>query len=863
MEGTSGRSAIDDLTAKSQLRYPKREHKVKMSPSYVYSDVTVKRVTRKCAPDAKGKANTTHEIAPSPSVMSPLAPSHGDPRPILSPKLNEFHDALSPSQNGSIMLIDDSEDRSNANIGSQWLDNRSPDLFTQSYCDSQKAFFSTPRKRLHHGKRIMSSDVITSLRRSLTASLKDPHSPEFVPPSVSQAMRDLPQTNPADTIRDLQSELLISKKDLVKEKDENKDLKQQLTWLRAELDSISDSHDKHQDNLLLAQRQIKEQAKSIGELEAQVKKLSSENEKLSSENEKLSSENEKLSFEKEKLSSENESLLCQTATGINTPESDPTRYFRGYWNPLSAFYGCRLQPLSGPGKGLTFNSLEHLYHYVKLIYHDLPSQAKLVKDASKPADAKKLAGKLLPQEKLLQSWLDSRLTTMTDLCSLKAQQCKEFHDALLETGKCHLVHNMETDEEWGFGHDGKGANLMGKALEATRASLANLRASGCETSPTAVSNTPKEPNGVRERNTGETSTKQVLVLSDSMLKDVATFMHPMFDVEVAAFGGYTPKLLVNEIDKVMEGKDFSAIVVHCGTNCATEKRPHTKESFLKVLDKIRWHTEAPILLSGVIHRLDDPALNSRVDAINSILCSLENDQFKNVFFVEHNATIRHLGNILKNGGLHLRPSGLKQIAENLSIVLKTNSKVNVPLRKWTAQRGQPKLVGPPKTGNPQNKSPQRGNSRKKPATTRQQQERILPQSRHKSEKLSDHSDKHKGQGGRKDHKPKHPTRTSSPRNLHPPPSGYDFGVDHYCSGSDNRHRFPSPPMPTMPSSTPMSPLTSNPPNCRASPYWAASGHPMDWHSGGHYPPYPTYPSFPHWPMPMMRSMPVSSWGPMY
>ena len=78
----------------------------------------------------------------------------------------------------------------------------------------------------------------------------------------------------------------------------------------------------------------------------------------------------------------------------------------------------------------------------------------------------------------------------------------------------------------------------------------------------------------------------------------------------------------------------------------------------------------------------------------------------------------NVGNILKNGGLRLRPGGLKQVAENLSIVLKTNLKAKVPPRKWTTQRGQaqPSQYGHPKAGNPQYKSPQKGNPRKKLAT---------------------------------------------------------------------------------------------------------------------------------------------------
>ncbi len=57
---------------------------------------------------------------------------------------------------------------------------------------------------------------------------------------------------------------------------------------------------------------------------------------------------------------------------------------------------------------------------------------------------------------------------MDDIVWEKAQHCKDFKERLIISGSKMLVHNMEGDAIWVFGHDGQGRNKMGEILMRVR-----------------------------------------------------------------------------------------------------------------------------------------------------------------------------------------------------------------------------------------------------------------------------------------------------------------------------------------------------------------------------------------------------------
>ena len=46
---------------------------------------------------------------------------------------------------------------------------------------------------------------------------------------------------------------------------------------------------------------------------------------------------------------------------------------------------------------------------------------------------------------------------------------------------------------------------------------------------------------------------------------------------------------------------------------------------------------------------------------------MKSHESDNIFFVEHNATFRHLRNILNKNGVHLKDGGKRQVIKNLEI----------------------------------------------------------------------------------------------------------------------------------------------------------------------------------------------------
>ena len=146
----------------------------------------------------------------------------------------------------------------------------------------------------------------------------------------------------------------------------------------------------------------------------------------------------------------------------NACDTTDTVFFRGWWNPLSAFHKTR--PFQYRGK--LFHTAEHCYQYWKAIHHKNSLAARDIFRAKTPAMAKKIAKQSIPNPD--SAWEAQNQSTMVDILKAKASQCASFRETLLKSDCKALVHNMESDSKWGMGVDGKGQNLMGKALMTVR-----------------------------------------------------------------------------------------------------------------------------------------------------------------------------------------------------------------------------------------------------------------------------------------------------------------------------------------------------------------------------------------------------------
>lgn len=74
---------------------------------------------------------------------------------------------------------------------------------------------------------------------------------------------------------------------------------------------------------------------------------------------------------------------------------------------------------------------------------------------------------------LRKDWESVKYSIMLEGIMLQCEQNPEFKKLLLETGDAKLVEHTENDAIWGDGGNGKGTNLLGKALMEARSKLNN------------------------------------------------------------------------------------------------------------------------------------------------------------------------------------------------------------------------------------------------------------------------------------------------------------------------------------------------------------------------------------------------------
>ena len=440
---------------------------------------------------------------------------------------------------------------------------------------------------------------------------------------VSASFLDnLPPTDPVQTIARLSSLLLTTEQDLQKSKQMQAEMKREMQTKQAEHIAM----------------------------EIDIKKTQAEINKL---------QNDLTTLKKDK-----------TSTPIKK-----VRYFRGWKNVLSTHHPCIIKI----GENY-FRSQEHAYCYEKLKRHGKNEEAEVVKKIRFAGRAKTYAHKAVP--KPTEEWEKDKGTVMYDITVKRAQQSEKFRNALLATDDQELVHNMETDAKWGFGENGTGSNLMGRTLEKARDALRKG-----EIKPTSASATKP---GTQEQTATNTTTPttstptheqgaEIIIISDSMLRDVDQHLTGK-RVELHIEGGATTDQIRKSLGGILKDKKPHAVIVHCGTNDLEHSNITDMQlAYQHIINDVLFLTQGTkVLLSGMIHRLDKPELNNRMDIVNTFL---KTQQTETVLYVDHNSTFVNLNSVLNRGGLHLRLPGLKQAATNLILTL-AGQTPTVNTQKW-------------------------------------------------------------------------------------------------------------------------------------------------------------------------------------
>ena len=347
------------------------------------------------------------------------------------------------------------------------------------------------------------------------------------------------------------------------------------------------------------------------------------------------------------------------------PPHTPIHYFRGWKNTLSTHHPCVLKI----GENY-FRTQEHAYCYKKLMHHHKSDEAEVMKKKRFAGQAKTYTHSIVPNPS--KEWQSGKGQVMHDLTVERVRQSKKFRDALHATGSKHLVHNMENDSCWGFGEDGEGINLMGVTLEKARDSLAAGEIQYTQDNPTAAT-------ALQESQTEELD---IIIISDSMLAGVNQYMEGR-KADLHVLSGATTSKVHQSLGNILKNRKPRAVVIHCGTNDLEDSSLTViQETYQHIVDEILFLTGGTtIIMSGMIHRLDKPQLNERMNTINDFLQSL---QTETVRYVNHNPTFFNLHRILNQGGLHLRLPGIRQVASNLTLSLAGQSPT-ANAQAWTTK----------------------------------------------------------------------------------------------------------------------------------------------------------------------------------
>ena len=314
--------------------------------------------------------------------------------------------------------------------------------------------------------------------------------------------------------------------------------------------------------------------------------------------------------------------------------------FRGPKNPLSAFYPQKLL-----WKNVSFISAEQAYQYEKLLFHRVPRSGRnrLLK-CHNSHDVKRIANELVRTP--CDSWNAIKFSLMSEICELKVRQCKRFRDCLVQTGSSTLIHNTETDSEWGCGIDMNGRNMMGKILMEVRDNIQTYEQEYPPLpKPSVPLHKPTSPPDIKANCIGNPA--HVIIIGNSNTRGLAQEINARgLDCTGFVYPGQTAADIKNRVEKIVTPIPPAAIVCHAGD---IEVRDHhhsvesLKKDYTSLIDNIRTtFPRSKIILSGLppVRSSRDSSLRMRIQEVNRHLTSLTTSIENCVFLSNAKSTLR-------------------------------------------------------------------------------------------------------------------------------------------------------------------------------------------------------------------------------
>lgn len=164
------------------------------------------------------------------------------------------------------------------------------------------------------------------------------------------------------------------------------------------------------------------------------------------------------------------------------------------------------------------------------------------------------------------------------------------------------------------------------------------------------------------------------ILSDSMLRGVDKLIpkHALEIVGTESNGGVTASRLAEKVVQHARKYHPDILVLHCGTKSVTkEASDEANDGAQKLLSNALWVTDTTkVIISGIIHQLDNTMLNKCINALNDVL----EGQKAECYLWSNNATFKSLWRVLLKDGIHLSAAGKRQVADNLQPLAGLESK---------------------------------------------------------------------------------------------------------------------------------------------------------------------------------------------
>jgi len=140
-----------------------------------------------------------------------------------------------------------------------------------------------------------------------------------------------------------------------------------------------------------------------------------------------------------------------------------------FYNKHEPYYGfTNFSPHSVYYDDKSYPTSEHLFQSLKFAHR--PNLAEHIRTCDpRPSKAFSEARRFQPEVR--PDWKEVNIQIMDVVLWHKFNQHQDLRDELLSTGNAELVENSDKDAFWGIGHEGKGRNELGKALERLRTKL--------------------------------------------------------------------------------------------------------------------------------------------------------------------------------------------------------------------------------------------------------------------------------------------------------------------------------------------------------------------------------------------------------